>query len=193
VAVRTVSVRLRAEVGDYMAKLGAASKATSDFAGKVQKDAVKHKQAWTEVGHGLEVGGALMAVGVGLAVKSMMDFDAQMAQVKTLSHATAGDMAQLRDAALHMGGHRLLRQAGRRRRDRARQGRRLRQGHHGRRAARRAHLAAAGQVDVADATETAAIAMTQFKLPARTSRTSRTCSPPAPTRRSAASATCPTR
>ena len=42
-------------------------------------------------------------VAIGYAIKQFADFDAQMSQVKTLSGATAGQMDLLRDAALHAG------------------------------------------------------------------------------------------
>ena len=47
--------------------------------------------------------GGAVAAGVAVAVKSFADFDAQMSQVKTLSHATAADIHTLSEAALILG------------------------------------------------------------------------------------------
>lgn len=102
---------------------------------------------------------------VGLAVKKWADFDAQMSQVQTLSHATTGDMSKLSNAALTLGqnigftagqvadAEIELTKAGIGVRDQL-----------GGALVGTLNLAAAGQMDVADATQIAASAMTQFKL-----------------------------
>ena len=51
----------------------------------------------------MAVAGAAIAAGVGLAVKAFADFDKEMSNVRAVSGATAGEMLQLRDAALQAG------------------------------------------------------------------------------------------
>lgn len=102
-ADRTVSVILQARITDYMAKMSAASKATTDFANKVDVAKGRAAQGYHTIGVAGVAMGAAVAGGFALAIKSAADFDAKMALVATLSHASAGEMAQLRDAALHVG------------------------------------------------------------------------------------------
>jgi len=102
-ADRSVKVELKASVSDYIGKITAASKATKDFG----KDAVaagqKHKASFDKVGRGMAVTGAAIGVAVGLAVKAFADFDKEMSNVKAVSGATAGQMDNLRAAALKAG------------------------------------------------------------------------------------------
>lgn len=101
-ADRVVSVSIRAEVAGYLAgmeKVRAATAKTSDEAQKLEKQSA----AFEKVGAGLLTIGAAAAAAVALAVKSFADFDAQMSQVQSLSHATAAEMDTLRNAALTMG------------------------------------------------------------------------------------------
>lgn len=101
-ADRVVKVSIRAEVAGYLAgmeKVRAATAKTSDEAQKLEKQSA----AFEKVGAGLLTIGAAAAAAVALAVKSFADFDAQMSQVQSLSHATAAEMDTLRNAALTMG------------------------------------------------------------------------------------------
>ncbi|WP_336698176.1 phage tail tape measure protein [Curtobacterium sp. USHLN213] len=101
-ADRVVSVSIRAEIAGYLAgmeKVRAATAKTSDEAQKLEKQSA----AFEKVGAGLLTIGAAAAAAVALAVKSFADFDAQMSQVQSLSHATAAEMDTLRNAALTMG------------------------------------------------------------------------------------------
>lgn len=100
---RTVSVIIQARITDYMTKMSAASKATTDFANKVDVAKGRAAQGYHAIGVAGVAMGAVVAGGFALAIKSAADFDSKMALVRTLSHATAGDMGQLRDAALHVG------------------------------------------------------------------------------------------
>jgi TP901 family phage tail tape measure protein len=118
-----------------------------------------------KVGQELLLFGAAAGAAVGLAVKKFADFDAQMAQVQTLSHATGAEMKQLTNAALTLGqgigftasqvadAETELTKAGIGVKDQL-----------GGALVGTLNLAAAGQLDVASATEIAAAAMTQFKL-----------------------------
>ncbi|GAA2082356.1 phage tail tape measure protein [Pseudolysinimonas kribbensis] len=163
-AERVETIRLTATVSNYLAGMEQARKATSATATASQKLA-QQGQAMTSLGHSLLLFGTAVAAGVAVAIKSFADFDAQMSQVKTLSHATSDDMAKLSEAALTLGqsigisasqaadAEIELVKAGVSVKDimgGALQG--------------ALQLAAAGQIDVADATEIATIALTQFKL-----------------------------
>lgn len=163
-ADRVVSVSIRAEVAGYLAgmeKVRAATAKTSDEAQKLEKQSA----AFEKVGAGLLTIGAAAAAAVAIAVKSFADFDAQMSQVQSLSHATAAEMDTLRNAALTMGqsigfsatevadAETELVKAGISVKDIM-----------GGALKGALDLAAAGQINVADATEIAATAMTQFGL-----------------------------
>ncbi len=112
--------------------------------------------------------GTLAALGVGYAVKSYADFDEKMSSVKSLSHATAGEMDLLKQAALTTGtaigfsatqaadAEIELVKAGVSAAD-----------IYGGALAGSLKLAAAGQIDVADATEIAAATLTQYGLKGR--------------------------
>lgn len=163
-ADRVVSVSIRAEVAGYLAgmeKVRAATAKTSDEAQKLEKQSA----AFEKVGAGLLTIGAAAAAAVAIAVKSFADFDAQMSQVQSLSHATAAEMDVLRNAALTMGqgigfsatqvadAETELVKAGVSVKDIM-----------GGALKGALDLAAAGQINVAEATEIAATAMTQFGL-----------------------------
>ena len=88
-ADRSVIVNLIANVGQYVAGMGRAGAATQAMARQAQTGATAASGAFTRAGgnvdklaKGMAVGGAALAVGLGAAVKSSMDFDAQMAVVK---------------------------------------------------------------------------------------------------------------
>jgi uncharacterized protein HemX len=102
-ADRSVAVNLKANVSDYIGKIAAASKATKDFSRDAVKSAGQHRDSWNKVGTGLLLTGTAIAAGVGLAIKSFADFDAQMSQVKAVSGASAAQMDQLRTAAINAG------------------------------------------------------------------------------------------
>lgn len=164
---RVETIRLTATVSNYITGMQQAQRATLATASASQKLA-QQGQAMTTLGHTLLAFGTVVAAGVGVAVKSFADFDAKMSQVKTLSSATADEMVQLASAAETLGqkigisanqaadAELELVKAGVSVSDilgGALQG--------------SLQLAAAGQIDVADATEIATIALTQFKLQGR--------------------------
>lgn len=102
-AARTVSVKLVAEVGNYVTGMKNAAKATKDLTSDTLTAANKNKQAWNEVGTTLAAFGAAAAVGVGLAVKRFADFDQAMSNVQAATHESAAAMGDLREAALDAG------------------------------------------------------------------------------------------
>lgn len=163
-ADRVVSVSIRAEVSNFLtnsAKVRQAAEQTATAAQKLEKQ----HQAFEKVGAGITTIGVAAAAAVAIAVKSFADFDAQMSQVQSLSHATASEMDRLRNAALTMGqgigfsatevadAETELVKAGISVKDI------LGGGLKG-----ALSLAAAGQIEVGRATEIAASAMTQFGL-----------------------------
>lgn len=123
------------------------------------------KRAATEVGGSFAIMGAGILAMTGLAVAKFAEFDQGMSQVQSATHESAGVMAELRQAAVDAGGATKysateaaqgiveLSKAGVSAKDVLGGG-----------LAGALTLAAAGEVEVADAAETAATAMTQFGL-----------------------------
>jgi TP901 family phage tail tape measure protein len=163
VALRTVGVRLTADVSSYMANMRRAGGSTRDFVGEMDKAA--------KAGRLDSVADGVGAVGLGLvgmagyAVNAALKFDKSMSAVKAATHGSAAEMDQLRKAALQAGQDTQysatgaadaiteLSKAGVATADI------LNGGLNG-----ALSLAAAGQLEVGEAAEIAASAMTQFKL-----------------------------
>lgn len=161
--LRTVGVRLTAEISAYQANLKQAGLSTKSFVGELDKA--------SKGGHLDKVASQAGVAGLALtglaayAIKSAADFDKSMSAVSAATHASAGEIDQLRAAALQAGkdtqysateaanGITELSKAGVSTADV------LNGGLKG-----ALSLAAAGQLDVSEAAETAASAMTQFKL-----------------------------
>lgn len=101
-ADRVVSVSIRAEVSNFLAGTAKVQQATAKTATEAQK-LEKQGAAFEKVGAGITTVGLAAAAAVAITVKSFADFDAQMSQVQSLSHATASEMDRLRNAALTMG------------------------------------------------------------------------------------------
>jgi TP901 family phage tail tape measure protein len=163
VALRTVGIRLTAEISQYTGNLRRAAAATKDFGGQLDK-ASKAGQLDAVADRAGVAGLALVGL-AGYAVKSAADFDKSMSAVSAATHAGTKDMDALRKAALQAGKDTQysatgaanaiteLSKAGVSTADI------LNGGLKG-----ALSLAAAGQLDVGEAAETAASAMTQFKL-----------------------------
>lgn len=125
----------------------------------------EHSEAWRQVSTSAVVSGGLIVAGVGAMVKSYADFDAAMSNVKADTHETAGNLDALREAAINAGADTAysateaagaideLAKAGVSTKDILGGG-----------LAGALSLAAAGQLNVGEAAETAASAMTQFGL-----------------------------
>ncbi|MFF9565726.1 phage tail tape measure protein [Leifsonia sp. NPDC014704] len=155
---RVIKVTLLAEVSGFAAKFAQAKKA-SDELGTSFKD-----QSDT-IGKGLLAIGVAAGAGVGLAVAKFAEFDQAMSYVQAATHETTSNMQLLRDAALEAGARTVysateaanaieeLAKAGVSTKDI------LAGGLDG-----ALNLAAAGGLDVADAAQIAATAVTQFGL-----------------------------
>lgn len=178
-AERSVVVRIRAEIGEFRKQMQEASKVTEQVGktatetaskstgalGQMVQSATRHEEAWSKSGGALLGFGAAVSVGVGLAIKSYMEFDKAMSEVKAATHASAGDMEQLREAAIRAGADTSysakeaadaiteLSKAGVTTKDILGGG-----------LTGALSLAAAGSMEVAEAAELAATAMVQFKL-----------------------------
>jgi TP901 family phage tail tape measure protein len=164
-ADRTVTARFIADVSGAVANIGKLTKSVKDSANAGIDFAKKNKTSFDEVGRGALAVGATAAVGLGMAVKKFAEFDKAMSGVKAATQESAGNMDLLRVAALQAGkdtafsateaaqGIEALAKAGVSTKDV------LGGGLKG-----ALDLAAAGQIDVATAAETAATAMTQFGL-----------------------------
>lgn len=164
-ADRSISIELSANVANFTAGMRTAQQATTDFGNRTAEFARNNEQDLDRVGKAsMVMGGALLA-GFALAVKSFMDFDSAMSEVKASTHETAGNMDLLREAAINAGadtafsaseaakGIDELAKAGVSTKDILGGG-----------LTGALSLAAAGSLGVGDAAEIAATALTQFKL-----------------------------
>lgn len=161
--MRTVGIRLQAEVAGYMRDMRRAGAATKDFTGDLNK-AAKAGQL-DAVANSAGAMGLALGGGFALAARSAMNFDKAMSHVSAATHASTADMGRLREAALQAGkdtqfsateaakGIEELSKAG------VSTSAILSGGLKG-----ALDLAAAGGLEVGEAAETAASAMTQFKL-----------------------------
>jgi len=164
-ADRSISIALEAKVQGFVAGMKTAQQAASDFANRTAKFARDNEEHFDRVGKASMVMGGALLGGAVLAVKSFMEFDSAMAEVKASTHETAGNMDLLREAAINAGadtafsakeaaqGIDELAKAGVSTKDI------LGGGLKG-----ALSLAAAGSLEVAEAAEISASALTQFKL-----------------------------
>jgi TP901 family phage tail tape measure protein len=161
--VRTVSVKLMADAADFSRAIRGAGRDVKTLHGELaQASRAGRLDSLTDSATGFGVG--LLGAGAA-AVKFSMDFEKQMSAVKAATHGSAAEMDQLRRAALEAGadtqfsatqaakGVEELSKAGVKTADI------LGGGLKG-----ALDLAAAGELDVGEAAETAASALTQFKL-----------------------------
>lgn len=164
-AERTVSVALRMQMAGAIAAVKGYRNAWVEARGELQKNILAHQEVADQIGRTAMLAGGALAVGVGLAVKRFAEFDAQMSNVNAVMQETDATMGALRDAALEAGkttvfsateaaqGIEELAKAGIAAKDI------LGGGLNG-----ALSLASAGAITVAEASEIAALAMTQFGL-----------------------------
>jgi TP901 family phage tail tape measure protein len=162
VADKVVSVKLQASVEGFVSGMRKAKASVDD----VTKAASPTKaEAFGKLADKAALAGVGIATAVGVAVKRFADFDAAMSAVQANSGATGAELDSLREAAIELGaasqfsateaaqGINEMSKAG------VEAGDILGGGLKG-----ALDLAAAGQISVASAAETAATAMTQFNL-----------------------------
>lgn len=145
-------------VGGYFRDLG-------NEARTLAKNILSNRDALDHIATGAALGGAALTAGFGYAVKQYADFDKAMSQVQAATHETAGNMEKLRTAAMKAGadtkysgseaanGIEELAKAGVETKDILGGG-----------LSGALSLAAAGNIEVGEAAELAATAMTQFGL-----------------------------
>lgn len=183
---RTVAARLRLEIADWTRNAATVVKTTKDmgdaaeelarrgsrsqqqqagFMAAATKSARENQQAWTTAGTAATAFGAATLAGVGLAIATYSRFDEAMSSVQAATHETTDNMEALREAAIQAGadtafsaseaaqGIEELAKAGVSTADILGGG-----------LAGALDLAAAGGIGVGEAAETAASAMTQFRL-----------------------------
>lgn len=166
---RSVRVVLSAVTSAFEQGMARAASASQRLAQSVQglgSASERHRAALDNLGRGATVAGGLLAAGIGVAVKSYADFDQAMSAVKATGQDAASNLNALREAALQAGadtkylateaanGVEELSKAGLSAQDILGGG-----------LTGALSLAAAGNMQVADAAELTATALTQFKLP----------------------------
>lgn len=162
-ALRSVGVRLVAEVGTYITNIRNAAKTTGGFTAELDKAARAGKLDAVADQAGRM--GLALAAGFLLVERAAARFEKQMSAVSAATHASAGDMQKLSAAALQAGKDTKFSatEAGQGIEELAKAGVStadiLGGGLSG-----ALNLAAAGELGVGEAAETAASAMTQFKL-----------------------------
>lgn len=176
---RSVVVRLRAEVSGFRAAMrdagssareaGAAAEEagtrSTTAMGRLIDSAGRNEAAWDKTGKGLLGFGAAVTAGVGLSIAKFAEFDQAMSSVDAATHESAGNMELLRQKAIEVGADTAFsaKEAAQGIEELAKAGVStsdiLNGGLTG-----AMSLAAAGAMDVGDASELAATAMTQFKL-----------------------------
>ena len=164
-ADRSISIALEARVQGFVAGMRTAQQSASDFASRTAAFARQNEEHFDRVGKAsMLLGGALLA-GFGLAVKQFMEFDAAMSQVQASTHETAGNMELLRNAAIEAGADTSFsaKEAAQAIDELAKAGVSTKDILNGGLKGAMS-LAAAGSLEVADAAEIAATALTQFKL-----------------------------
>lgn len=178
-ADRSIKVTLRANVADFKAQMAQASRSLEDVAksgdrtgqvaatalGRMTQSAQLQRAQWDMVSTGLLGVSAASSLAVGAVIKTYADFDQAMSSVAAATHESAANMELLREAAIQAGADtaysatesasaiEALAKAGVSTTDI------LNGGLQG-----ALDLAAAGNLDVGQAAEIAATAMTQFKL-----------------------------
>jgi len=165
VATRTVSVNLVANVGQYVGGMNKAAGATLRLGETSSASTKKAQGGFDLASKGALVMGAAVVAGLGMAISKSMEFEKSMSAVGAATGATAGTLGDLREAAMRAGADTQysateaagaiteMAKAGVSAKD-------IMGG--GLKGA--LSLAAAGQLDVADAAGIASVAMTQFSL-----------------------------
>lgn len=162
---RTVSVRLQAEIGQYVSGMSKASAATMRLGDSATTSSTKARAGFDMAGKGaLLLGGAVVA-GLGMAVSKSMEFETSMSAVKAATGAAGIALEDLRETAMKAGADTQysateaadaiteMAKAGVSAEDIMSGG-----------LTGALSLAAAGQLDVAEAAGIASVAMTQFGL-----------------------------
>lgn len=165
---RIVNVILRGDITGLKASLAAASKSVADTTDRLtgaSKESAKFRSGLTSIGNTAGKVGLVAAAGLGAIVAATANFDSAMSKVQAATHESTANMEQLRAAAIKAGADTVysaseaagaiesLAKAGISTKDILGGG-----------LSGALNLAAAGGLEVADAADIAATALTQFKL-----------------------------
>ncbi|MFF5791136.1 phage tail tape measure protein [Paeniglutamicibacter sp. NPDC012692] len=113
-AEKTVTVRIRAEIGRFRADMDAAAKAAETAAkktekagadaqsgiGKLAQTANAHQEAWSQVSTGLVAGGVAIVGGLTLATKAAMDWESAWTGVLKTVNGTPAQLSQVENGLL---------------------------------------------------------------------------------------------
>lgn len=162
---RSVAVRLDLNARGYLTGLATAGKATQDWARAADQSIQKHRRSWTEIGDAAGKAGLVIGAGAAVAVVKFAQFDKSMSRAAAGTQATAAQMGQLRQAAIDAGQATQFSatEAADAITEMGKAGVSVRDILGGGLTGTLA-LAAAGELEVADAAEIAATALTQFGL-----------------------------
>jgi hypothetical protein len=103
VANRTVSVALKAEIGQYVAGMTQASAATKGLGESAKASQAQASKHFDLAGKGALIMGGAIVAGLGLAVSKSMEFEKSMSAVAAATQATGGTLESLRAAAIKAG------------------------------------------------------------------------------------------
>lgn len=164
-AGRTVITRLILDPRGYLGGIKTAAAATRDFGSEFDKAATKGGKNFDQLARGSAIAGAAVLAGLGMAAHAAMDFDRAMSGVVANGRDYVQNQKALRQAALDAGAATQFSatQAAKAQTELAKAGVSARDILKGGLTGALS-LAAAGELEVADAAEIAATAMTQFKL-----------------------------
>lgn len=101
--IRSVSVKVGAQVGDYMSGFGRMIATTKDFQKEIAETAAKGKGDLDAVANGAIVAGTAIGAAVAGVVASGANFEDAMAQVNAVSGATAEEFEALTQTAIELG------------------------------------------------------------------------------------------
>ncbi|TAJ46363.1 MAG: phage tail tape measure protein [Herbiconiux sp.] len=99
---RNTKIRFSAQVAEYIAGVEKMASKTREAGSEAEKLAQK-KEAFNLLGRTALGFGVALAAGLTVAIAKAADFDQAMSQVQAATHASAADMALLRQAALDAG------------------------------------------------------------------------------------------
>ena len=164
-ADRTVSVSLVAKVSGFVGGIATAKAATKDFSSELDRLAKTHKEKFNQITNVTAVAGLALTGVFASAIKAGMNFDKQMSEVGAVSGATGKSLKDLSNAALQAGKDTVFTatDAAKAEAELAKAGISTANILNGGLAGSLS-LAAAGQMDLADAATIAAQAMNIFKL-----------------------------
>jgi TP901 family phage tail tape measure protein len=102
-ADRSVKVNLTANVTDFIGKLTAAQKKTLDLSKDISRMSKQQRDSFDKIGRAATIGGVAIVGALGAAAKAYMDFEAAMSGVAAVAGANARELEALSEAAVQAG------------------------------------------------------------------------------------------